>query len=141
MSGIAVMMGGAVIVYKTILQRTVALSSTEAEFYALSEAGKLALYVRSILDELDIPQHAATTMYEDNQGCVHMSQNLKPTKRTRHVDIRHFALLDWVNQDLLQIKKINTHDNASDTLTKSLGKTLFYRHADTLMGRRKPTYV
>ena len=43
--GIAIMMTGAAIEYKTILQRTVALSSTEAEFYALSEASKLTLYV------------------------------------------------------------------------------------------------
>ena len=60
------MMAWAVIVYKTILQRVIALSSTEAEFYALSEAGKLALYVRSILEELGIAQHEATPIYEDN---------------------------------------------------------------------------
>ena len=52
--GIVIMMSGAAMVYKTILQRVVALSSTEAEFYALSEAGKLALYVRSILNDLDM---------------------------------------------------------------------------------------
>ena len=93
------MMAGAVIVYKTILQRVIALSSTEAEFCALSEAGKLALYVRSILGELGIDQHDATSVYEDNKGCLHMTQNQKPTKNTRHVDLRHFAVVDWVAQD------------------------------------------
>ena len=139
-SGIVIMMAGAAVVYKTILQRVVALSSTEAEFYALSEAGKLALYVRSILDELGMSQHIATSVYEDNKGCLHMTQNQKPTKNTRHVDLRQFAVVDWVAQDLLLIKKINTHDNSSDTLTKSLGRTLFYRHTDTIMGNRRPTY-
>ena len=95
-SGIAIMMAGASVVYKTILQRIIALSSTEAEFYALSEAGKLTLYVRSILNELGIPQHEATAIYEDNKGCLHMTQNQKPTKNTRHVDLRYFAVIDWV---------------------------------------------
>ena len=140
-SGIVIMMAGAAVVYKTILQRIIALSSTEAEFYALSEAGKLALYVRSILNELNMSQHVATSVYEDNKGCLHMSQNQKPTKNTRHVDLRHFAVIDWVAQDLLLVKKISTHDNSSDTLTKSLGKTLFHRHTDTIMGNRRPTYT
>ena len=136
--GIAILMAGAAIIYKTILQRTVALSSTEAEFYALSEAGKLALYVRSILNELGIAQDEATSVYEDNQGCIHLTQSQKPTKRTRHVDMRYFAVLDWVEQDLLSIKKISTHDNSADVLTKSLGRSLFYRHVDTLLVRRRP---
>ena len=67
-------------VYKTILQRIIALSSTEAEFYALSEAGKLTPYVKSILNEFGIPHHEATAVYEDNKGCLHMTQNQKPTK-------------------------------------------------------------
>ena len=135
------MMTGAAVVYKTILQRIVALSSTEAEFYALSEAGKLALYVRSILNELGIPQHTATSVFEDNKGCLHMTQNQKPTKNTKHIDLHHFADVDWVAQDLILVKKINTHDNSRDTLTKSLGKTLFHRHKDTIMGNRLPTYT
>ena len=63
-----------------------------------------------------------------------MTQNQKPTKNTRHVDLHHFVVVGWVTQDLLNIKKISTKDNRSDTLTKSLGKTLFYRHTDTLLG-------
>ena len=139
-SGIVIMMAGAAVVYKTIFQRIVALLSTEAEFYALSEAGKLTLYVRSILNELGLSQHTATSVYEDNKGCLHMAQNQKPTKNTRHLDLRHFAVVDWVSQDLLTVKKISTNDNSSDTLTKSLGRTLFYRHADTIMGNCRPTY-
>ena len=111
-SGIVIMMAGAAVVYKTVLQRIVALSSTEAEFYALSEAGKLALYVRSILNELGIPQHTATSVYEDNKGCLHMTQNQKPVKNTKHVDLHHFAVVDWVAQDLILVKKISTHDNS-----------------------------
>ena len=53
-SGTAIILAGGLIVYKTILQRTVALSSTKAEFYALTETGKLVLYIRMVLYDLGI---------------------------------------------------------------------------------------
>ena len=93
--GTLIFLGGAAIVYKTMLQRTIALSSTEAEFYALTEAGKLVLYVRFVLQELGMEQTQPTTIYEDNRGCLQMTQALKPTKRTRHVETRYFAILEW----------------------------------------------
>ena len=140
-SGTAILLAGGCIVYKTILQKTVALSSTEAEFYALTDTGKLVLYVRMVLSDLGIEQSDATSIYEDNRGCLQMTQALKPTKRTRHVETKYFAILHWVQTDQINIKKINTSDNASDVLTKATGKLLFYRHNATLMGRRKPSYV
>jgi len=137
-SGVAVMFAGAVIAYKSITQHAVALSTTEAEFYVLAEAGKIMLYIRTILDDLNVPQTPASVIYEDNSGCIHITAAKKPTKRTRHVEIRHFAIIDWINKDLINVSKIITNDNASDTLTKSLPRILFHRHNDTLMGRRKP---
>ena len=70
-----------------------------------------------------------------------MTQNQKPTKKSRQVDLRHFAVTDWVSQDLLLIKKIITYDNSSGTLTKSSGQTLFHPHTDTIMGNRHPTII
>ena len=68
-SGVVIMMAGAVVAYKTILQRIVALSFTEAEFYALSVAVTLALNVGSILNELGMSQHDTTSVYyEDKKG-------------------------------------------------------------------------
>ena len=134
-SGMAIMLAGAVICYKTIYQKTIALSSTEAELYALSEAAKTMLYIRNILDDLNVRQDNASILYEDNQGCICVAESRKPTRRTRHVDIKHFSLVDWVEQDIIAIKKISTNDNAGDALTKALPRILFYRHNDTLMGR------
>ena len=49
------------------------LSSTEAEFIAACEAGKYILYVRTILEEIGMPQEAASILYEDNQGALLMA--------------------------------------------------------------------
>ena len=50
-SGIGIFFAGATILYKTMFQKVIAMSSTEVEFYKLSDAGKMTLYVRSILDD------------------------------------------------------------------------------------------
>jgi hypothetical protein len=138
-TGIALMFAGGIIGYRTKFQDTIAHSSTEAEFTAACEAGKMILYYRSILEDLDIPQHHATILYEDNHGALLMANAQQPTKRTRHMDIKKFSLLDWVEQDLLTLHRISTHDNAADHFTKSLSRQLFYRHSDTIMGQRVPT--
>ena len=94
-----------------------------------------------VLADLGIDQPHATSVYEDNKGCLQMTQALKPTKRTRHVETKYFAILHWVQTDQLNIKKIDTSHNASDVLTKATGKLLFHRHNATIMGKRTPSYV
>jgi len=137
-SGIIMMYAGGAVGYKTKYQSTIAHSSTEAEFTAACEAGKLILFFRSILYDLHLPQQQATILYEDNQGALLMANAQQPTRRTRHMDIKTFAILEWVEQDLMILKSISTSDNAADTMTKSLARQLFYRHTDTIMGRRIP---
>ena len=61
-----------------------------------------------------------------------------PTKRARHMDIIHFAFQQWVEQDLLILKRVVTADNESDLLTKNLSRTLFYRHIEYIMGKVVP---
>ena len=140
-TGISIKLGGGSIYYKTRFQPTVSLSSTEAEFIAACDAAKVILYVRSILDDLGIEQNKATTLYEDNQGALLMANSGQPTKRTRHMDTKHFAIQQWVDTDLLTLKRIATDDNESDAMTKNVGRTLFYRHLDYIMGRVIPDYV
>ena len=91
-TGIAIKLAGGTIFYKTAFQATVALSSTEAEFIAACEAAKIILYIRSILEDINISQESATTLYEENQGALLMENSGQPTKRTRHMDTKHFAL-------------------------------------------------
>ena len=93
------MLAGAAILYKTKYQPTVAGSSTEAEFMMESDAGRSALYVRLILQEIGLPQDMPTTIYADNSGARQMMMAGRPTKRTRHIDIKYFAALHWVETD------------------------------------------
>ena len=93
------------------------------------------------MQEIGLEQTQASILYEDNQGALLMAQAGQPTRRTKHIDIKHFAIQQWVEQDLLTFKRINTADNPADSLTKSTPRTLFYRHNEHIMGKIIPKYV
>jgi hypothetical protein len=124
-TGIVLMYAGGAVGYKCKYQDVIAHSSTEAEFTAACDAGKLILFFRSILDDLGYEQAEATVLYEDNNGALMMANAQQPTRWTRHMDIKKFALLDWVEQDLIILQSGKTAENAADGLTKPLAKQLF----------------
>ena len=100
----------------------------------------LGLYLRSILDKLGNPPKHATVHHEYKAAARDMANAQRPTRRTRHLDIRHFALLEWVETDQIVMAAIGTHDNPADGMTKSLGPQLFARHSTTMLGKRKPSF-
>ena len=116
------------------------LSLTKAEFMAACDLGRMCLFIRSILCDLDILQEAATVAYEDNDGCTSMGNAQKPTPRTLHIDIKYFTLCNWIERDLIILECIDTSINPSDHLTKALSRILFHRHADFLLGHVPPQY-
>jgi hypothetical protein len=120
MTGIIIKLAGGTIAYKTKLQPTVALSSTEAEFMAACNVGKMILFVRSIMWYLGIPQQAATILYEDNDAATAMANAQKPTTRTRHMDIRYFVLSDWVERDLILLERIYIFPSTSLITSQNL---------------------
>ena len=140
MAGTCIRLARGTIAYKTQLLKIVAQSSTEAEFMGACHAGKLILFVRSILWDLGIPQSAATLLYEDNDACTAMANAQKPTTRIRHIDIRFNVLCQWVEQDLVKLERVDTSVNMSDHYTKQLGPTLFHRHIDYILGRVPSNY-
>ena len=77
-SGLCLCFTGTPVVYRARFQPTISQSSTEAEFITAVEAGKLALYLRSMLDDLDIDQPDATPLYEDNTAAIAMANASRP---------------------------------------------------------------
>ena len=132
---IVLQVAGGTVLYKTQLQDTIALSSTQAEFTAACDAGRCILYVRSLLQEIGLPQDKATTLYKDNNGALLMANAQQPTRQTQHVEIKQFVLLEWVENDLIELQRIATSDNYSDGFTKPLGRIHHYRHFNRVMGR------
>ena len=116
-TGFTYILGGATVLYMTHFQQAITMSSTEIEFVAASDAGKIALYLHSILHNLNIKQ-TATLFYGDNMGAYKIASAGQSAPMTRYIDIQHFAPLDWVKRDLIAIKSISTTINTADVITK-----------------------
>ena len=139
-SGITMFLAGGVVNYKTKIQCDIAHSYTEAEFVAACEAVKMAIYLRSILAETGLSQEEATMIYEDNTGALLIANTQKSTRRSRHMDIKHFAIQDWVERDMIVLEYLKTDHNSAGSLTKPLARTAFHMLSDFIMGRIPPKY-
>ncbi|CAB0010875.1 unnamed protein product, partial [Nesidiocoris tenuis] len=86
-SGFFFELGGAAITWEARKQRTVALSSVEAEYLALGEATKEAIYLRQFLTELGLSRPTTSTLIlNDNQGAQLLAKNSIHHSRTKHID-------------------------------------------------------
>ena len=139
-AGACLRVAGGTVAYKSMLEPTVAMSSTEAEFMMAAYAGKMVLFVRSILWDLGVPQTSATILYEDNDAATAMANSQKPTNRTRHMDIKFHVLCEWVERDMITLERVATKYNMADHFTKQLTPVLFRRHTDYLLGHVPPAY-
>ena len=107
----------------------------------MTDAGKAALYMRWILEDLSIVQFQPTLIHADNAGAIHLCNAQRPTRRTRHVDQKFFIILQWTDDEFLKFIQTPTDQNYSDSLSKPTARTKFYEHTDIFMGRRKPAYT
>ena len=133
-TGFALTYSGGAIVYHSKSQSITAMSSTEAEPIAAVTAAKTVKYIRAVLDELGIKQDEPTPIYEDNKSAIDIINANKPTGRSRHIDIRFFAIQDWKQQGHIKMEHIPGIINPADGLTKPLGYVLHSRHAEYIMG-------
>ena len=69
-------------------QATVALSTTEAEYIALSVATQEAIRLRRLLTDIGMPLEGPTVIHEDNQGAIPLARNPVAHARTKHIYIR-----------------------------------------------------
>ena len=135
------MLAGTAIYYCPRLQPTIAQSLTEAEFTNMADAGKAAFYLKWILEELGIIIFSTTPIHADNQGAIRLSNSQQPTRRTRHVEMKHFVILQLTDDKFVNFIDTKTDENYSDSLSKPIARTKFYEHTDIFMGQQRPAYI
>jgi hypothetical protein len=133
-SGYLFLLNGAAVSWKTKRQDIVALSSTEAEFIALSRAGQHAISLRALLFELGAVQTDPTVIYEDNLSCITASTNVQMRGRMKHVNVRIHFIRDLVIRDLIQPVHCSTVNQHADPFTKNLPLALLVSHRNVMFG-------
>jgi hypothetical protein len=104
-------------------QDITALSSTEAEYIALSETCKETLWLKRLLKFFDLDSVDGTTIFTDSQSCMNMIKNDKFSNRTKHIDTRFHFTKDLVSSKSIKLNYVETENNVADLFTKPLGPT------------------
>lgn len=113
------------ICWQTKRQLTVAVSSTEAEYMALCEAVKEALWLKSLVMSINISVPNAIPMYEDNNGCISIANNPTSHKRSKHIDIKYHFSREQVEKNVIKMCYVSTGNQLADIMTKSLPAVQF----------------
>jgi hypothetical protein len=101
-------------------QKTVATSSTEAEYIAACSATKEAVYLRQFMSELGWTFPNATTVFADNTSSISMANNTYTTKRSRHIDFQYHYTREKVADGTVTFSFVPTAEMTADGLTKAL---------------------
>jgi hypothetical protein len=118
--GYLVMMSGCPVSWRSKLQTTVSLSTTEAEYVAGVEAGKELKWVRHLLSELRFPASGPSPLLMDNQSAIAVSKNPEHHSRMKHLDLADYWLRDKVAKGSIRVEYVPTQDQLADILTKAL---------------------
>ena len=110
-----------IVQWRSKLQKTISLSTAEAEYYAASEMAIEVMYLRNLLSNMGFPQDPDTPVYEDNTACIEWGNHvIGGRERAKHIDIRkHFAHETIQNREMRLIK-VDTTEQLADLFTKAL---------------------
>ena len=108
--------------WKTKKQTTVALSSCEAEYMALTYAIQEAKYLRQLLSDLTNLNLLPVTLFVDNQGAIELAKNPVHHQRSKHIDIRYHFIRDEIQNKSVVLEYVPSAENCADIFTKPVAK-------------------
>ena len=115
---------GSAICWKSSLQNVVALSTTEAEYIALTSAVKESKWLLGLVSEFGVEQKSVA-VHCDNSGALCLARHQMFHERSKHIDVRLHFIRDEVESGRVKVIKIDTAHNPADMLTKPLSKDKF----------------
>lgn len=117
----------AVISWNSKRQETGALSSTEAEYMALTEGIKEAMNLSQLAKGIGLNMDSPPIIFEDNKGAISLASNASCSNRTKHINIKYHFIREKVENKEIILKYIPTAKQQADGFTKQLPKLLFIR--------------
>ncbi|KAL2512989.1 Retrovirus-related Pol polyprotein from transposon TNT 1-94 [Abeliophyllum distichum] len=111
-------------VYLRNFSYMVALSSTEAEYVAITEAVKEGLWLKGLLSKLNIMNNVVN-IYTDSQSALMLCENPIYHERSKHIEVKYHFVREQLSTGEINILKIGTADNLADMGTKILPVSKF----------------
>ena len=125
---------GPIIAWKSRKQPTVALSSCEAEYMALTNATQEAMFLLYLTRDFGQKSRLPIMIMGDNQGSLDMVRNDISNDRSKHIDIKHHYIRDKHREGLIDTKHVSTNNNIADLFTKPATKLKLVAFTEKLFG-------
>jgi hypothetical protein len=142
-TGFCLTLGDCPLLWVSKLQSEIALSTTEAEYIALSQAIRELIPMRALFQEVGDalklkctqPTILHSTVFEDNNGALALATSPKMTPRTKHIAVKYHHFRSKIGPDKgIIIQRIDTNEQKADIFTKGLGAQQFTHIRKLVMG-------
>ncbi|KAE8675530.1 Chromomethylase 1, putative isoform 4 [Hibiscus syriacus] len=115
---------GATVSWVSKLQSVMAISTTDAEYIAATQASKEIIWLKMLLEELGHNQEYVS-MFCDSQSALHLARNPAFHSRTNHIRVQYHFICEKVEEGTVDMQKIHTKDNIADFMTKAINADKF----------------
>ena len=113
--------------------KSVVLSTTEAEYMALSQVVEELKFIMQLLQTMNIEVQLPITVYVDNVGAIWLSNNHTTSDRTKHIDIRTSFVKEYQEDGKIIIKFVKSEEKEADIFTKNTTNVIFHNHQKKLV--------
>lgn len=113
-------------------QRSVALSTTESEYIAASEAAKELIWLKRLQNEMAPNNGLIPVLFMHNQAAIRLVKNPEFHKRTKHIDVRYHFIRDEFANGKFNLEYVQTNEQFADIFTKPLSKNKFEYFPDKM---------
>ena len=132
-SGWVVFWQSAALTWGSRKQKSIALSTCEAEIIALSEAAKDVVYLRKLVSGVGDAEPGPTPLATDSQSARDVSYNPEHHDRMKHVERRHYFVRDMVESLKIEVPLVRTAENWADFFTKTFDAKKFHAMRRVIM--------
>ena len=115
-------------------QPTVALSSCEAEYMALTLCTQETMFLSMLAKDFDLRSDKPITIFGDNQGSIALVKNPINHNKSKHIDIKYHFIRDAYNDKIIDVVYTPTETNIADLMTKPMTKVKLQNFQTLLFG-------